>query len=92
MTGERVVLDGRLLPDERQQFGFADDPAAVFDQNEEDFEGLRGERRVSMAPPEQALPRVDHVRAELVAARFRRGPVRLHRRPRSISARRSITG
>ena len=86
MAGECVVLDRRLLPHELQELRFSDDPATLLDQNQEDFEGFRGERRVGMAPPEQALSWVDHEGTELVAPRFGRGPVRLHMGPTWMSA------
>jgi hypothetical protein len=68
MAGQRVVLDRRMLPDEFQELRFVEDPATVFEQNQQNLEGFGGERRMGAAPPQEALAWIDHVGPKPIAA------------------------
>ena len=81
VPGECVLLDRGPPPDLFEQLLLFHDAAAPLDEQQQDFEGLRGDGNQGPVAPQQPLAGIDHVWAEAVAmpvamvicGHFRRG-------------------
>ena len=67
MARESVFLNRGPGPDELEQLVLVDDTVAVFDERDEDLEGLGRQRNERVVAPEQTAPSVNNVRTEPIS-------------------------
>ena len=68
LTGQIVLVDGRVRPHAVQQLIFADDVVSMFEQHDEHVEGLRRDGHETTFPPQLPLEGIDDERTEGIAA------------------------